>query len=237
MLVVCGITCLLTSLPSTAQWLDFQDETDTRLVLTMDIGRGDTFAHLVSMSSREAALSEALKDHGQTPEVACGDMNITLTRTRKGKTIMLQFDVHTGRPYSRINKLVGTKAVHDGYPSRLYLNADKLEYYGHRWLDEEGCAKMREEHLHPISMGMRALSDTEKQGHGGMDFIMMSRLITAINLGLPLDLNVYDGVTWSAVTPLSERSVANGSKPVNMPDFTGGLWAKPRKHEIQRVLK
>ena len=207
------------------------------IAMYMDIGRGDTFAHVVSMSSREAALSEALKDHGQATEVACGDMNTTLIRTRKGKTIMLQFDVHTGRPYSRINKLVGTKAVHDGYPSRLYVNADKLEYWGHRWLDEAGYAKMREEHLHPISKGMRALSDTEKQGHGGMDFIMMSRLITALNLGLPLDLNVYDGVMWSAVTPLSELSVANGSKPVSMPDFTGGLWAKPRKHEIQRILK
>ena len=96
---------------------------------------------------------------------------------------------------------------------------------------------MREVHLHPVSRGMRALSDTEKQGHGGMPFIMMSRLITALNLGLPLDLNVYDAVMWSAVTPLGELSVANGSKPVSMPDFTGGLWAKPREHEIQRILK
>ena len=86
------------------------------------------------------------------------------------------------------------------------------------------------------SRGMPALSDTEKQGHDGMGFIMMSRLITAFNQRLPLDLNIYDGVMWSVATTLSERSVANGSKPVSMPDFTSGLWAKPRKHEIQRTL-
>ena len=42
---------------------------------------------------------------------------------------MMQFDVHTGRPYDRINKLCGTKAVHNGYPSRLYIDKEELAYW------------------------------------------------------------------------------------------------------------
>ena len=61
----------------------------------------------------------------------------TLIKTEKGKTILLQFDVHTGRPYSRINKVVGTKAVHDGYPSRLYIDSENPDYWGHNWLNDD----------------------------------------------------------------------------------------------------
>ena len=97
----------------------------------LSIGRGDTFTHLTSMSSRELNLSLAAKqiDH-PIQNYKCGDMNNTLIKTEKRKSILLQFDVHTGRPYSRINKVVGTKAVHDGYPSRLYIDSNKPEYWG-----------------------------------------------------------------------------------------------------------
>ena len=63
-----------------------------------------------------------------------------------------------------------------------------------------------------------------KEGHGGMDFVMIYRLITCLNKGLTLDINVYDGVIWSAITPLSEISVASNSNAIKMPDFMGGLW-------------
>lgn len=204
------------------------------IAMYMDIDRGDRFDHLTSMSSREANLTEALKRNGRQDEVRCGDMNTTMIRTAKGRTIMLQFDVHTGRPYSRINKLVGTNAVHDGYPSRLFLDGKDLEMWGHKWLDEEAYAGMRKKHVHHITRNQDALSDKQKRGHGGMDFIMISRLITALNLGKPLDLNVYDGAAWSAITPLSELSVATGSHAVPIPDFTGGTWKRERLHEIQR---
>ena len=57
-----------------------------------------------------------------------------------------------------------------------------------------------------------------------MDFIMDWRLIDCLRNGLPLDQDVYDAALWSAVAPLSERSVANKSKTVDIPDFTRGAW-------------
>lgn len=203
----------------------------------LNIGRGDTFNYLTSMSSRELNLSQTAKSKNATlNSFQCGDMNSTLIKTTKGKTILLQFDVHTGQPYSRINKVTGTKAVHQGYPSRLFIDSDQLEFYGHSWLTKEDYTTYRNRYEHPMIKKLKTISSQFKQGHGGMDFIMMYRLIRCLNLGLPLDLNVYDGVLWSAVTPLSELSVANDSLPIPIPDFTNGHWKSETEKEIMRVI-
>ena len=202
----------------------------------MDIGRGDTFSHLTSMSSKEASLSQTAKQKNSPyTTIACGDVNTSLIQTYSGKSIMLQFDVHTGRPYSRINKLVGTKACHDGYPSRLYIDKDELKFWGHQWLDEHEYNQYKELYQHPLIHKLQNISKEYKEGHGGMDFVMIYRLIRCLNLGLSLDFNVYDGVLWSALTPLSELSVSLNSQSVTIPDFTGGTWKEKRKHEIMRA--
>ena len=203
----------------------------------LNIGRGDTYAHLTSMSSRELNLSQTAKrmDSPYT-SFKCGDMNTTMIKTEMGKTIMLQFDVHTGRPYSRINKVVGTKAVHNGYPSRLYIDKEELSYWGHKWLEPEEYKKYKTEYQHPMIKKLKSLSTAFKQGHGGMDFVMIYRLTRALNLAMPLDINVYDSVMWSAVTPLSEISVASKSMSIPFPDFTGGQWKNKNRLEIMEDL-
>lgn len=202
----------------------------------MHIGRGDTYAHLTSMSSREMNLTLAAeKANVPYKEFKCGDMNTTLIKTEKGKTIMLQFDVHTGRPYSRINKVVGTKAVHDGYPSRLYIEPEELSF-SHHWLDEESYNDYKSKYEHPMITRLKSISENFKQGHGGMDFVMIYRLIRCLNLGIALDINLYDSVMWSAVTPLSEISVASKSLSIPFPDFTGGTWKNKSELEIMREI-
>lgn len=202
----------------------------------MDIGRGDNFEHMVSMSSGEQSLSEAaIKEKFWANKFACGDMNTTLIKTKKGKTIMLQFDTHTGRPYSRLNTVAGTKAVHQGYPSRLYIGHEELEW-GHSWLDDMKYKEYRERYDHPLWKKLKEQIDANAVGHGGMDFVMVYRLIRCLNMGLPLDINAYDSVLWSCVTPLSELSVANNSANIKIPDFTGGTWQTYRKNEVLRDI-
>ena len=203
----------------------------------LNIGRGDNFSHLTSMSSRELNLSLASKKiNHHVKSFKCGDINNTLIKTYKGKTILLQFDVHTGRPYSRINKLVGTKAVHDGYPSRLYIDSENPKYWGHNWLGKEDYNFYKNKYQHPIIKKLKSISNNFKQGHGGMDFIMIYRLIRCLNLGIPLDINLYDSIMWSAITPLSELSVATNSNSVKIPDFTNGKWKKNSRLEIMREI-
>ncbi len=203
----------------------------------MNIGRGDTYSHLTSMSSRELNLSRTAKNmNSEYTTFKCGDMNSTLIKTEQGKTILLQFDVHTGRPYSRINKVVGTKAVHDGYPSRLFIDTEEPVFWGHDWLPNDEYDRYKSKYQHPMIQKLKSLSSEFKQGHGGMDFVMIYRLIKCLNLGLPLDINVYDSVMWSAVTPLSELSVASKSSSVPFPDFTGGKWKEKNSLEIMRSI-
>ena len=207
----------------------------------MDILRGDNLSHLVSMSSNEAALSKALREsddsvmNAVSDKVVCGDVNTTLIKTEKGRSIMLQFDVHTGRPYNRLNKLCGTGAVHYGYPSRLYI--DNHENGGwHAWQDEAGYNEHLEKYAHPMWTRLREQISDNEQGHGGMDFVMMYRLIRALNHGVSLDLNVYDGALWSIVGALTDKSVAEGSQRVNIPDITNGKWKEEAEHPVFREL-
>ncbi len=202
----------------------------------MDIGRGDNYDHLVSMSSLEKSLSYGAKKEGfKNTQFACGDMNTTLIKTKHGRSIMLQFDVHTGRPYSRLNNVNGTKAVHQGYPSKLYVADEELQW-GHSWLKDEEYKEYREKYDHPLWKKLREQIDANAVGHGGMDFVMIYRLIRCMNEGSPLDINLYDSVLWSAITPLSELSVANKSASIKIPDFTGGTWETPRKAEVLRDI-
>ena len=207
----------------------------------MDVLRGDNLSHLVSMSSNEAALSKALREADDSElqalasEVKCGDVNTTLIRTTKGKSIMLQFDTHTGRPYSRLNKLCGTGAVHYGYPSRLYFDHGPT-WDWHRWEDDDSAGVAREAGVHPLWASLQYGIADHEQGHGGMDFVMMYRLIRCLNEGVSLDLSVYDGALWSLVGALSERSVATGNQRVDIPDVSGGRWNAFSEHPVFREV-
>jgi hypothetical protein len=150
-------------------------------------------------------------------------MNNTLIKTARGRSILLQHDVVTARPYSRINMLAGTKAFHKGYPSQMSVNGK-----GHGYLSEEKYREYREHYAHPL--WRRLEREAEKNGgHGGMDFVMLWRVMDCFNKGLPLDMDVYDAASWSVVAPLSELSVQLGSVPVRFPDFTRGYWKNERK--------
>jgi len=188
----------------------------------MDIHRGDRFATLVSMSGPSRGLQAYARDHypeghpkrGET--YVLGDVNVSLIRTANGRTIYLSHDTNLPRPYSRIHLVQGTKGIFQGYPDRVYVEG-RSEL--HRW-DE--ASEWLDECDHPLWQQMEERS--RGAGHGGMDFMEDYRLIKCLREGLPTDMNVYDAAALSAVTPLSEWSVANGSRPAEFPDFTRGRW-------------
>lgn len=191
----------------------------------LNINRGDGFDHLVSMSTADfqmgdMAKEKAAKDPFYQPfanKTYRGNMNTTLIRTHKGKTIMLQHDVTTPRPYSRIHLISGTKGMARKYPSPARMA------FGHGWIKEAEFKALEEKYTPPI---IKKVGELAKKvgGHGGMDFIMDWRLIDCLRNGLPLDQDVYDAASWTATGLLSEKSVAKGSRTVDVPDFTRGAW-------------
>ena len=197
----------------------------------MKVGRGDWFDYLVSVESVEESLHEYStrspknNDFYDRKYFSHGDMNSALIKTAKGRSILLQHDVVTPRPYTRINALAGTKAYHEGYPSRLSLYD---EGYGHHWLNDAKFDEMKKKYEHPIWVQMKKDAE-EHGGHGGMDYIMWYRLIKNLNEGNALDMDVYDGVNWSVIVPLTKLSVELGSIPVKFPDFSRGRWKEERE--------
>ncbi len=208
----------------------------------MDIDRGDRFEYLVSMSGPSRGLqlyAEANYPEGdpkRDEQYALGDINSSLIKTAEGRTIYLGHNTNLPRPYSRIHMLEGTKGIFQGYPNRVYF-----EGYGrpHRWIDDEGydyqdqhydLAQMWEQYEHPVINELRAQS--AGAGHGGMDYVEDYRLIKCLREGLPTDTNVYQAASVSAVCELTEISVANGSMPVEFPDFTRGRWRSYPRWEI-----
>jgi hypothetical protein len=149
-----------------------------------------------------------------------GDLNTSLIKTAKGRTIRLEHDVSSPRPYSRINSIQGTNGIFEDYPARIYIEG---EGESHRW-DSIDRYKAKYEHRLWRELGEKARSG----GHGGMDYVMAYRLVQTMREGLVPDFDVYDAAAWSAPGPLSEQSVARGSAPMKFPDFTRGAWSTVR---------
>ena len=199
----------------------------------MDINRGDQFEYLVSMSSpsqglQEWAMANYPENHLKRRErYVLGDVNTTMIKTVRGRTIYLSHDTNLPRPYSRIHMVQGTKGLFQGYPHRVHIEGLSP---GHEWQD---WMDLRDEYDHPLWKDLEEQS--EGAGHGGMDFIEDYRLVKCLREGKPTDMNVYDAAAMSVITPLSEWSVANRSRPIDVPDFTRGRWAQWPKLEILRA--
>ncbi len=188
----------------------------------MNINRGDRFDHLVSMSGPSRGLQQWAEEHypAGSPErqerYALGDVNVSLIKTANGRTIYVSHDTNLPRPYSRIHLVQGTKGIFQGYPDRVHVEGRSP---GHEW---EPMEDYYEEFEHPL--WRRLQEESEGARHGGMDFVEDWRLIQCLRHGTPTDMNVYDAAALSSVTPLSEWSVANGSRPIEFPDFARGKW-------------
>ncbi len=188
----------------------------------LDINRGDQFDFVVSMSSVARGLDLYAAKHLDSEDprsrvrYALGDMNSSLIRTRRGRTILLQHDTTSPRPYSRIDLVQGTRGVVTGYPDRIYLEGRSPE---HQW---EELAIYQDEFQHPLWSAKGEAAAGAR--HGGMDYLEDYRLVESLRRGEAMDMDVYDAAAWSVLTELTERSVAEGSRPVEIPDFTRGTW-------------
>jgi hypothetical protein len=198
----------------------------------LNINCGDKMEHLSSVSTFDFSMGPKEKELvAQDPFYAPwkdskfrGNMNTTIIKTTLGKTIMVQHDVSSTNPYSRIHLLKGTKGMVRKFPNELIALSEE-------WADEP---KMKELYAQYSPEIIKRVGEMAKKvgGHGGMDFIMDWRLIDCLRNGLPVDQPVYDGVVWSSVAPLSEWSVANRSQSIDVPDFTGGSWKTNKPHGI-----
>ena len=198
------------------------------LCLTMDVNRGDRLDYLVSMDSREVNFALYKKNHLKAGDprlgdaMKTGDMNTSLIRTVQGKTLMIQHDVSSPRPYSRIQLVSGTKGIVKDYPYQIALEASNGAG-AHGWFAPDKANEILQKYKHPL---YKTIGELAKRvgGHGGMDFIMDARWIYCLQQGLPLDMDVYDLAVTCCVGELTEVSATKRSKSVDIPDYTRGAW-------------
>lgn len=206
----------------------------------LDIHRGDKMNTLVAMDTKPANIPEYLiEERGMDPDsahqFANGQHTMTMIRTEKGKTIHIQHDVASPRPYSRMYQVSGTRGFASKYPTPGYaleaemvdesVTPDHENLNAHSFVSADVRDALMDKYKHRIH---RELEEKAKEvgGHGGMDFIMDYRLVYCLQNGLPLDMDVYDLAEWCSLAELSRISIENGSAPVEVPDFTRGNWNK-----------
>ncbi|MFA5733655.1 MAG: Gfo/Idh/MocA family oxidoreductase [Proteiniphilum sp.] len=204
----------------------------------LDIHRGDKMNTLVAMDTKPANIPEYLiEERGMDPDsahqFANGQHTMTMIRTEKGKTIHIQHDVASPRPYSRMYQVSGTRGFASKYPTPGYaleaemvdesVTPDHENLNAHSFVSADVRDALMDKYKHRIH---RELEEKAKEvgGHGGMDFIMDYRLVYCLQNGLPLDMDVYDLAEWCSLAELSRISIENGSAPVEVPDFTRGNW-------------
>lgn len=208
----------------------------------LNINHGDRLDYLVSMSSNARGMDLYAQEHlppGHPKRVRKyinGDVNTSLIRTANGITIVLKHDTDLPRPYSRRNLVQGTCGIVRGFPEFQVCLEGKGD--NRQW---EPGAKYRTRYEHPLWKQAleRAARESDAAGKKKVpltaEFLEDSRLIQALQAEVPPDFDVYDAATWSAVTALSEKSVADRSRPVDFPDFTKGKWKTNRPVRIEGV--
>ena len=191
--------------------------------------------YLVSVATKSVMGLETAKENMGADSFANGDQTTTVIKTANGRTILLQHNVYTPRPYDRMYQVVGTKGYAEKYPTELIALQGENTADGsgegydnlnaHSFVPESVFNALMEEYKSPIIKDIEAKAK-EVGGHGGMDFIMDYRLVWCLRNGRPLDMDVYDAAEWSCIGELTGASIENGSKPVRIPDFTRGKWQK-----------
>ena len=209
----------------------------------LDIHRGDRMKTLVAMDTKSVVGKSLVEERTGQPceNFRNGDHTTTLIRTENGKVIEIQHDVMTPQPYNRLYQLTGTKGFANKYPIAGYaLDAKQLNASGvapevdnlnsHSFMPKKDMEALVQKYQHPI---LKKYGEMAKEvgGHGGMDFIMDSRLVYCLQNGLPLDMDVYDLAEWCCLAELGELSMDNNCAAVAFPDFTRGEWNKVKGYK------
>jgi len=196
----------------------------------LDINRGNRMVSLTATASKAIGLHDFVKKHHSDDEELMGttfnqgDIITTVIKCAHGETIKLTLATTLPRYYSRGLTVYGTDAFFCEESKTIVKDGDFTEENEAEWMKENlgNEEKYRDEYEHPI--WKKYIEEGVKEGHGGMDWLIVSAFFDALKNNEPMPIDVYDMAAWMSITPLSERSIQLGSMPVEIPDFTNGKW-------------
>ncbi len=198
--------------------------------MMLNINRGNRFTQLSSYSTKSRGLHEYIvKMGGESHPNAkvkfkLGDVVTTMIKTSNEETVLLQHDTNLPRPYSLGFRVQGTNGIWMDVNKSIFVEGQSKEHG--RWEDAQAWL---DKYDHPL--WKKFAEDAAGAGHGGMDWFVFNAFVEAAKQRVQTPQDVYDAVTWCAISPLSEASIAQGGAPVEFPDFTNGKWMY-RKNEF-----
>jgi len=190
----------------------------------IDINRGNRMLYLTSMSSKAMGLHDYIIKHPQggkshpnaDVEFKLGDVVTTMIKCANGESITLFHDTNLPRPYSLGFRVQGTDGIWMDVNKSLLLNGKTED---HRWTEAKAWLT-KYDHPYWKANEQKAIG----AGHGGMDWFLVDEFVNCVKENKRPPIDVYDAASWLSITPLSEQSIARGSSPVSIPDFTRGKW-------------
>jgi predicted dehydrogenase len=196
----------------------------------MDINRGNRFLSISSSATKSRGLHNYIMDNGganhpnASVQFKLGDIITSVITTYNGENIVVMHDTNLPRPYSLSFRIQGTKGLWRGEGGGEYDDAGQQMYIEgiskpHTW---DNAGEWLKKYDHPL--WTKFTQDAEGSGHGGMDFFVDRAFVEIVKRGEEAPLDAYDAAAWSSVTPLSERSIAQGGEVQEFPDFTRGMW-------------
>lgn len=200
----------------------------------LNIGNGNRFLSLVSVSSRAEGMKEYLKDKPENPyynmDFKQGDIFSTIIKCAGGETVSIRLDTTLPRYYCRHFTVRGTVGMYEEVTNSVFLNEEHADFipeqeWKKQWNNMESV--YMDKHRHPL---WRKFRETGVKGnHRGMDYLVISAFFDALENGTPMPIDIYDAACWMAITTLSEESAALGGQTVIFPDFTGGKWLSKKE--------
>lgn len=194
-----------------------------------DINRGNRFTSMTSSASKAIGLHNYIVEHGgeNHPNAKIkfkqGDVITSTLETANGETIIITHDCNLPRPYSLGFRVQGANGLWENDGDRIYIEGKSEK--AHVWDNDSEWLKKYD---HPL---WQKYGDyAQDAGHGGMDFFVINSFIESAKNNIAPPMDAYDAAAWSAVTPLSELSIANNGEPQDFPDFTRGLWIKRKPY-------
>lgn len=194
------------------------------IAVMADINRGNRFISMTSHATKAVGLHRYIVKNGggDHPNAKVkfkqGDVITSTINTANGETIIITHDCNSPRPYSLGFRVQGANGLWEDDGNRIYIEGKSEP---HEW---DSADNWLQQYDHPLWKKYGEYA--ENAGHGGMDFFVMNAFVESAKQNIAPPMDSYDAAAWSAVTPLSEVSIANNGEPQDFPDFTRGLWIK-----------
>ena len=198
----------------------------------LGINKGNRMVSLTSTASKAEGLHDYALRKKPDDEFLCnaqvnqGDVVTTVIKCANGETIVLTLDTTLPRFYSRAFTVRGTRGMYEEATDSVFLDNGEDSKYDWSWRANKvgNAASYTDEYDHPI--WKKYIEEGVQGGHDGMDYLEFKFFFDALRNDKPMPVDVYDAASWMVITTLSESSIANGSAPVEIPDFTEGKWQR-----------